>query len=452
VARGDSRNVKRWEALLVYPTRSDVWQVLRSSRVEANALARAPTGRYDDVGMRRLFASISLLAAACSFPEYTQQLVPEQAEPVETSHGGQPNGGETAADCKSNADCSTGVCNSGACVAPSCSDGVRNRSESDIDCGGNDGCVACQVGRLCSGVADCDGGDCSGGRCQAPSCSDGLENQDESDVDCGGTSCDRCTTKQHCRSSADCDHAQCSQGRCQAAACADGVKNGDETAADCGGSCVPCDDFSSCKVAEDCQSLVCSPYAGICLAPTCDDGVLNADESDLDCGKSCAKKCGLTRDCNVALDCESGACGDGRCVPASFTNQALPTNGWLATASHTFSPDTTPQKAIDGNGGTHWTNGTGQLPGMWFQVDMLEPTPFFRVDMVCTSNDDYPRSLRVLVSDDGQSFTPITGAIAGEPTMHLDFGKARIARYIRFEQQQDGANVWWRIDELQVLK
>jgi hypothetical protein len=230
------------------------------------------------------------------------------------------------------------------------------------------------------------------------------------------------------------------------------VKNGDETARDCGGSCVPCPDFSACKTAGDCSSLVCNPNAGICLAATCDDGVLNADESDLDCGKSCGAKCGLTRDCNVAADCQSGACEDGRCVPASFTNQALPSAGWLASASHTFSANSMPQKALDGDGGTQWENGTGQRPGMWFQVDMLQARPFFRVDMSCTSNADYARGVRVLASEDGQTFTPITGAIAGEPELHLDFGKARIARYLRFELQQDAGNLWWRIDELRVLQ
>jgi hypothetical protein len=415
--------------------------------------------------MRRLFSALSLLAASCSFPEYAQQ-PPEQVEPVETCRDGQLNGSEIAVDCgpgcsagcdsglgcTNSAECATGVCSDGACVAPSCADGVRNLSESDVDCGGNDGCAACGVGRLCAGVADCDGGSCSAGRCQAPSCSDGLENQDESDVDCGGAECGRCATTQHCQTSSDCDHAQCAQGRCQAPGCEDGLKNGDETAPDCGGSCVPCANFSGCQVAQDCQSLVCNPYAGICLAPTCGDGVLNADESDLDCGKSCEAKCGMTRYCNVDQDCQSGACGDGRCVPASFKNQALSTAGWLATASATFSSEATPQNAIDGNGSTCWSSGTPQLPGMWFQIDMLKSVPFFRVDLVCTSNGDYPRAVRVLISEDGQSFTPVTGTVAGEPTLHLDFGKARIARYVRIEALQDAGGLWWRIDELHVLQ
>ena len=414
--------------------------------------------------MTRVFALLSLaaLAAGCSFPEYAQQ----EPVPVATCRDGLLNGGELVVDCgpgcdagcdkgqgcTTNDECASGLCNAGMCRVPSCSDGLKDRTESDVDCGGIDGCQACNVGQLCATVADCNGGSCNTGRCQAPTCSDGLQNQDESDVDCGGAACDRCQTKQHCSSDADCDKSQCSQGRCQAAGCEDGVKNGDESAKDCGGSCVPCPDFMGCNVTEDCQSLVCNPQARICLAATCQDGVLNADESAVDCGKSCDDKCNLTQDCKVAADCQSGACSDGRCVPASPTNMTLPRNGWIASAAATFSAETIPQRAIDGNNDTLWTSGVSQVPGLWFQVDMQRLTAFFRIDLICVSNGDYPRSIRVLISDDGQTFTPITGTIAGEPNLHLDFGKARVARYIKLETQQDTGGLWWRIDEMRVIQ
>jgi hypothetical protein len=416
---------------------------------------------------RGVLSLLLMLAAAagCSFPDYVQR-DPEQAEPVGTCLDGLRNGSETAVDCgptcdagcdkgqgcSSGAECASGVCNAGACSVASCSDGLKDRTESDVDCGGMDGCPACEVGKLCASVADCNGGLCSSGRCQPPTCGDGLQNQDESDIDCGG-SCGPCATSQHCNDSDDCALSICSQGRCQAAGCDDGLENGDETDRDCGGSCVPCANFKGCVNSDDCQSLVCNPQARICLAPTCDDGVLNADESSVDCGKSCEQKCGLTRDCDVDADCQSGACNeDRRCVPASATNQTLSTNGWLASASATFSGDTQPFRAIDGFMDTHWTNGAGQLPGMWFQIDMLKPVAFFRIDLLCTSNGDFPRSVRVLTSEDGQTFTPITGALGGEQNMHLDFGDAQIARYIRLETQQDSGGLWWRIDELRVIQ
>jgi len=53
------------------------------------------------------------------------------------------------------------VCENGTCAA--CGDGVRNGTESDIDCGGN--CGACVPGLICNADADCQSGACEDGRC-----------------------------------------------------------------------------------------------------------------------------------------------------------------------------------------------------------------------------------------------------------------------------------------------
>src|SRR5438132_159576 len=69
-------------------------------------------------------------------------------------------------------------------MAMTCSDGVRDGDESDVDCGG--GCVPCGAGRTCNGGGDCASGFCTNTVCDAASCSDGTKNGGESDVDCGG--------------------------------------------------------------------------------------------------------------------------------------------------------------------------------------------------------------------------------------------------------------------------
>jgi hypothetical protein len=51
---------------------------------------------------------------------------------------------------------------------PTCTDGVRNGTETDVDCGGGV-CPACGAGKQCQVDADCAAGTCTGGACAASS-------------------------------------------------------------------------------------------------------------------------------------------------------------------------------------------------------------------------------------------------------------------------------------------
>ncbi|HVJ19481.1 MAG TPA: discoidin domain-containing protein [Polyangiaceae bacterium] len=75
-----------------------------------------------------------------------------------------------------------------------------------------------------------------------PTCSDGIKNGTETDVDCGGATCSKCANSKVCASASDCSSGYCGpNGLCAAAAsCTDGVQNGTETGVDCGGSCPAC--------------------------------------------------------------------------------------------------------------------------------------------------------------------------------------------------------------------
>ena len=95
---------------------------------------------------------------------------------------------------------------------PTCTDGLWNGDEEEIDCGGPDcdACPTCSDGLLNGDEEDID---CGGPGCDAcPTCSDGLLNGDEEDIDCGGSDCDECVY------------------------CDDGLWNGDEDGVDCGGT------------------------------------------------------------------------------------------------------------------------------------------------------------------------------------------------------------------------
>jgi len=59
-------------------------------------------------------------------------------------------------------DCTIGgICAGAKCVT--CTDGLKNTDESDIDCGGR--CANCAAGRACNGDDDCASGVCSAKVC-----------------------------------------------------------------------------------------------------------------------------------------------------------------------------------------------------------------------------------------------------------------------------------------------
>lgn len=72
----------------------------------------------------------------------------------------------------------------------------------------------CPTGAACGSNADCVPGlACSGGICASTSvastCTDGLKNGTETDVDCGGGACPACVTGQSCVTSSDCTTSLC---------------------------------------------------------------------------------------------------------------------------------------------------------------------------------------------------------------------------------------------------
>ena len=96
---------------------------------------------------------------------------------------------------------------------------VLNGTESDVDCGGTD-CKKCMVNQICRAGSDCDTGVCTSGRCAPPSCTDGVKNQGESDIDCGGTtSCPRCADFKYCTAPSDCMTNMCTNNYCGSMGC-----------------------------------------------------------------------------------------------------------------------------------------------------------------------------------------------------------------------------------------
>jgi len=290
-----------------------------------------------------------------------------------TESGGKVcDGAGACVECVSTTDCTPPqVCNttSHTCVAPSCTDLVKNGTETDVDCGGTcttkcaltkdcaiaadcasnhcvgSKCVECETG------TDCTSGVCTGNACAAATCSDMLKNGSETDVDCGGT-CPDCglgrtcavdgdcasthcvgLTCVQCTSGTECPSGVCTSNACAAATCSDMLKNGSETDVDCGGgTCPDCalaktcagdsDCLSNhcvgltcveCTSGSECPSSVCTGNA--CAAASCTDLTKNGTETDVDCGGTvCTTKCTLGKTCGIDADCASAHCVGLVCV------------------------------------------------------------------------------------------------------------------------------------------
>jgi hypothetical protein len=399
--------------------------------------------------------SLALLLSACSFPSYSfapdAGSGPKQSDPCATQKlTGKACGGQCALcalgdNCEMAADCATGVCTASVCSDPvvaTCDDGRQDGTESDVDCGGT--CTQCAVNRRCNIGIDCASLVCQS-VCQPPTCSDGVRNGNESDKDCGG-SCSPCSVGAACNMGADCSTVSCSGGHCIAATCMDGIKNGTESDVDCGGLCSPCAPNATCGKASDCQSLVCTHAR--CAVATCSDGVKNGTESDVDCGQGCSA-CLAGQTCNSGADCATGVCTHGYCVPTSPTGGMLATRTWSATASDSFNANSA-GLALDGNNATRWTTGMPQVPGMWFEVDMLQPQIFFGVDLDTQDTPgDAPALFDVYFSMDGTFSTAAMKSIAGTALTQVTFTNAQVARYIKLVLTNN-TSAWWSIRELTV--
>ncbi|MCB9593619.1 MAG: hypothetical protein H6719_12875 [Sandaracinaceae bacterium] len=227
--------------------------------------------------------------------------------------GGGCPGCATGAACTMGTDCASGICSMATmtCSAPTCTDGRRNGAETGVDCGGGT-CAACTAGGGCASGSDCVSGVCNPTTmtCSTAGCMDGVRNGTETAVDCGGT-CPGCADGVACGVDGDCASGVCDPTTmtCAMASCTDMARNGIETDVDCGGGvCPSCRDGQGCGIGSDCGSGVCGSGSMTCSAATCTDGVHNGAESDIDCGGTFCPHCPDGGRCLRASDCISGVC------------------------------------------------------------------------------------------------------------------------------------------------
>lgn len=111
---------------------------------------------------------------------------------------------------------------------PTCTDGKKNGSETDVDCGGN--CARCRAGKTCSTRDDCSTALCVNGACISP------QNANECGLDTNGDTC-------FARDSINADRF-CSRKTCKLFA---------------GGSCADCTGEQQCAPAGGNDIECCAP-------------------------------------------------------------------------------------------------------------------------------------------------------------------------------------------------
>jgi hypothetical protein len=184
-----------------------------------------------------------------------------------------------------------------------------------------------------------------GGGNQSVSCTDGVKNGNETDVDCGGV-CSPCAAGKGCLIDADCASAACVGNLCCAAGTADCNGNPadgcEATLAtdphNCGRCGVACGTNISCVAGECTGPCACSlPHAtgtcanGGCAIASCDPGFADCDGvASNGCETNIAtnvNNCGLCNNAcmlpNAQADCAKGTCAVAACqVPFADCNGA----------------------------------------------------------------------------------------------------------------------------------
>lgn len=227
-------------------------------------------------------------------------------------------------------------------VTVGCSNGIKDGTESDRDCGGKcaDAGLRCAVTQSCKADGDCNSSVCAEGVCAAPRnrCTNGIRDAGEGGVDCGGSCAPvLCPSGSPCVSSADCgqgtcltDKGVCGESTSTATHCANKTRDQGEGDVDCGAVCAPilCASGQSCRDGSDCAggtSCLATGRCGVIAISTtpdyCSNQLKDHGEGDVDCGAVCSPTlCVDGQSCRDGTDCSSGHCSTvGKCetqVPA----------------------------------------------------------------------------------------------------------------------------------------
>jgi cysteine-rich repeat protein len=225
---------------------------------------------------------------------------------------------------------------------PTCTDGIKNGIETDVDCGGVCGADhQCADAKLCFVAADCMSGVCEQGTCQAPACDDGVVQAGEMCDDGNNTNGDGCDDGPggSCRPTGcgngtkdpteQCDDGNAVNGdgcdnNCKTTGCGNGVLTGTEVCDD--GNAVNNDGCNTACMKEAGFDCVTTGVPSVCTA-ICGDGMILGNESCDDMNTTPGDGCNM---CQIDLGC---AAGETAVVLTNATSMAIPDNDQVTGAT-----------------------------------------------------------------------------------------------------------------------
>jgi hypothetical protein len=220
-------------------------------------------------------------------------------------------------------------CTKNLCVPANCTDGIKDGTETAVDCGGN--CPPCGNGMACKVAGDCTSGVCTSMAC-APCAAD---------TQCGPASyCDTgnnggTCTPQKTKGAPCAANDQCKTGFCTDNVCCDQA---------CGGDCESClqahtgNPDGTCG--NDALGTTCTSGGGhVCNGNgTCVGCNTTADcgTGQVCCGNACADLTSDPANCGACgHGCLGGACSGSQCQPV-LLNSANPVDGLAVDATNVY--------------------------------------------------------------------------------------------------------------------